>query len=177
MSDKALVNEPASAAAASSAVAKIGAGLFGLWGVLHLWVGGEGLHQYVVSPVRGLWGMFIGGRNAPAEAFGFPVDRATANAQAHIVLNFCFDVAGYGLLGIVVAWQIYRRGSWTAYLIGAVIIGICDLSFLFLQVTSGVIAPSLPSLSGPVLWFLAVCTTPFGLGLPRRRRSSAAPPR
>ena len=40
--------------------AKIGAILFALWGVLHLWVGYEGVHQYLASGARGC------GRCSPA---------------------------------------------------------------------------------------------------------------
>lgn len=88
---------------------KIGAVLFALWGVLHFWVGFEGLHQYIVSPADGQWKMFIGGSKAPFSAFAFPTDPTTSHVQANLILNFCIDVAGYGMLGIFVAWLISRR--------------------------------------------------------------------
>lgn len=34
--------------------AKAGAWLFALWGMLHVWVGAEGLHQYLRSGTTGL---------------------------------------------------------------------------------------------------------------------------
>lgn len=142
---------------------KIGAGLFALWGVLHLWVGGEGLRLYFASPAQDQWRMFIGGVNAPYDLFQFPVDPVTANVHANLILNFCLDVAGYGLLGLLVAAMLYKRASWTAYFMGLILIGLCDLSFMFLQVTSGTIALNVPTISGPVLWFLAVIITPFGM--------------
>jgi hypothetical protein len=79
---------------------KIGVALFALWGVLHLWVGFEGLHQYLVSPASGQWKMFIGGSKAPISAFSFPTDPTTIHVHANLLLNFCLDVAGYGILGI-----------------------------------------------------------------------------
>lgn len=152
-----------------STALSISAMLFGLWGILHLWVGFEGLHQYFGTGVVGQWKMFIGGSKAPVAAFVFPADLVTAHVHANLILNFCLDVAGYGLLGIVIGALLYTRSSWTAYLIGAVIIGMCDLSFTFLQLTSGVIELSVPSISGPVVWLLAVIIAPFGLPRWKRR--------
>lgn len=143
--------------------AKIGAGLFLLWGVLHLWVGYEGIHQYLSNGAPGLWKTITGGSNAPHSAFQHTTDAVTANAQAHLLLNFCIDVAGYGVLGIVVAWLLWKRGSWLGYFLGTVIIGICDLAFFFSLVTSGIIALDLATISGPAIWFIAVAVTPFGL--------------
>lgn len=141
----------------------VGAGLFALWGVLHLWVGFEGLHQYLVSPANGQWRMFIGGSAAPFNAFSFPADPVTSHVEANLILNFCFDVAGYGVLGIFVAWQIFRGASWRAYFLGVFLVGICDVSFTFLQMTSGIISLNIPTVSGPVIWLLAAIITPFGL--------------
>lgn len=143
--------------------AKIGAGLFALWGFLHLWVGYEGLRLYFASPANEQWKMFAGGSKAPLDQFVLPTDAVTAHVHANLILNFCLDVAGYGLLGMVVAWLVYTRTSWIAYFLGFFLIGLCDMSFLVLQVTSGTIALNLPTLSGPIIWFLAVLATPFGL--------------
>jgi hypothetical protein len=146
-----------------SLAGKIGAAIFALWGVLHLWVGGEGLRLYFASPAQDQWRMFIGGAKAPFTAFQFPVDPVTAHVHANLLLNFCLDVAGYGLLGLLVSLMLFKRASWTAYFMGLVLIGLCDLSFTFLQVTSGTIALNVPTISGPVLWLLAVIITPFGM--------------
>lgn len=154
--------------------AKVGAGLFGLWGLLHLWVGFEGLHQYIASPARGQWRMFIGGSNAPFDAFMLPTDPTTAHVQANLILNFCFDVAGYGVLGIIVSWLLFRRASWLAYVLGVFLVGICDVSFTFLQMTSGIIALNIPTVSGPVIWLLAMLVTPFGMPALRRRTARQA---
>ncbi|WP_457488661.1 hypothetical protein [Tardiphaga sp. P5_C10] len=142
---------------------KIGAAIFALWGILHLWVGGEGLRLYFASPAQDQWRMFIGGAKAPFEAFQFPVDPVTAHVHANLLLNFCLDVAGFGLLGLLVSLLLFKRASWTAYFMALVLIGLCDLSFTFLQVTSGTIALNVPTISGPVLWLLAVIITPFGM--------------
>ncbi len=114
-----------------------GAVLFALWGVLHLWVGYEGLHQYISSGAHGLWNMLTGGSNAPHATFQHATDAVTAHAHEQLLLNFCFDVSGYGVLGIVVAVLIWRQqASWLAYFLGVVLIGICDLTFTFALVTS-----------------------------------------
>lgn len=147
--------------------AKVGAWLFVLWGVLHVWVGAEGVRQYLTAGTPGLWHMLTGGRAVPRLAFIHAVDPVTLFAQGQLVLNFCLDVGGYGVLGFFVAWLILKRASWTGYLIGVVAIGIADLAFLFALVAPGVIELNAGTIAGPVLWFLAVATTPFGL--PRRR--------
>ena len=142
---------------------KVGAGLFALWGILHLWVGYEGTRLYLESPAQDQWRMFIGGAKAPFDAFQFPGDPVTAHVHANLILNLCYDVAGYGLLGLLVSWLLFRRASWLAYLMGTVLVGLCDLSFTFLQMTSGIIQLNIPTVSGPVIWLLAVLITPFGM--------------
>ncbi len=143
--------------------AKIGAMLFILWSILHLWVGFEGIHQYFSGGASGLWNMLTGGVNAPHLAFQNTSDTLTANVQAHLLLNFCIDVAGYGVLGLVVGWYLWTRASWIAYFLGVLIIGIADLAFLFSLVTPGIIELNAGSLGGPVIWFIACLITPFGL--------------
>lgn len=149
--------------------AKIGAWLFVLWGLLHIWVGAEGIHQYLAGGSSGLWNMLIGGRAVQREAFVHATDAVTLFAQGQLILNFCIDVGGYGVLGIFVAWMILKRASWTGYLIGVVVIGIADLAFLFALVVPGVIELNAGTVSGPVLWFMAMLITP--LGLPAWRRT------
>ena len=151
--------------------AKIGAWLFILWSILHIYVGALGVTQYFTGDIISQWTSLIGGSNAPVSSFQFPTDALTASAQSHLILNFCLDVGGYGALGLVVAWMIWARASWTGYLIGAVVIGIADLSFLFVLVTSGIIVADAASISGPIIWFIAVAITPFGMPSLRRGRA------
>lgn len=152
--------------------AKIGAGLFLLWSVLHIYVGVAGALQFLTGDIVSQWTPLIGGTNAPVSGFQFPTDALTANAQSHLILNFCLDVGGYGVLGVIVAWMIWARASWTGYLIGVVVIGIADLSFLFAMVTPGIIVANTSSVAGPIIWFLAVAITPFGMPPLRRALTS-----
>ena len=152
--------------AAIGPAAKVGAALFALWGVLHVWVGFAGAQAFLTQGTRELWEMLIGGAKMPREAFQHTTDAATAYAQGHLILNFCLDVGGYGVLGFFVAWLLYKRGSWLGYFLGVFVIGIADLAFLFVLVTSGVIAFGPETLGGPVIWFLACVITPFGLKRP-----------
>lgn len=143
--------------------AKIGAVLFALWGVLHIWVGYEGVHQYAASGTQGLWNLVIGGSHAPRASFVHATDPVTAFAHGQLLLNFCIDVGGYGVLGLVVAWMIWAKASWIGYFIGLFVIGIADLTFLFALVASGVAELGAPTLSGPLIWLLALAITPFGM--------------
>lgn len=149
--------------------AKVGAWLFVLWGILHVWVGYEGIHQYLTKGTPGLWNMVIGGVNAPRTDYVHANDAITAFAQGQLLLNFCIDVGGYGILGLTVAWHILNRASWAAYFIGVFIIGIADLTFLFALVTSGVIELTAGTVGGPVIWFLAIISTPFGMPALRKK--------
>jgi len=93
--------------------AKAGAILFLLWSILHIWVGAEGFRQFL-GGVRGQWEMLLGGANAPKVAFQHTADALTANVHAHLLGNFVLDVGGYGVLGLFIAWGIWKRGSWTS---------------------------------------------------------------
>ena len=119
--------------------------------------------QFFKSPARKQWEMLIGGSNAPVSAFKFPTDALTAKVHSHLIANFALDVGGYGVLALVLAWMIFAQASWTAYFIGLGIIGICDLSFAFLLVHSGVIRADIYTVGGPIIWIFAVLITPFGL--------------
>jgi hypothetical protein len=149
--------------------AKMGAWLFALWGVLHVWVGYEGIHQYLSNGTRGLWNVVVGGSKVPRAAFVHSTDAVTAFAQGQLLLNYCIDVGGYGVLGLAVAWLLWNRASWAAYFIGLFVIGICDLAFLFSLVTTGVIELNAGSVGGPVIWFLAIIITPFGMPALRKQ--------
>ena len=154
--------------------AKIGAGLFLLWSVLHIYVGIAVALSYFTGDVVKQWTMFIGGANAPVSGFQFPTDALTANAQSHLILNFGLDVGGYGVLGVIVAWMIWARASWVGYGIGVVAIGIADLSFLFAMITPGLIVAA-TAIVGPIIWLLAVVITPFGMPPLRRSLDTATP--
>jgi hypothetical protein len=154
-----------------SLMSKVGAALFALWGILHVWVGYEGIRLYFTSPVKGQWQMFVGGKAAPLSSFTLPTDPITMHVHANLILNFCVDVAGYGLLGMFVAWLLFTRASWMAYVLGVLMVGICDVSFTFLQLTSGIITLNVPTVSGPIIWLIAAVITPFGLPSLSQRRS------
>jgi hypothetical protein len=143
--------------------AKIGAAILVVWGILHIWVGFEGIHQYLNNGTNGLWNIVVGGSRAPHAAYVHATDAVTLYAQGQLLLNFCIDVGGYGVLALIVAWLITSRASWAAYFIAVVVIGIADLTFLFAMVTSGVIEPNIPTVSGPILWVIAVIAIPFGM--------------
>lgn len=78
--------------------------------------------------------------------------------------NFVTDVGGYGLMGLFVAAGIlYSSEPWAWLALGTVCIGVADLAFLFFMVLSGTIELNAGTVAGPIIWFLAVGITPFGL--------------
>ncbi len=142
---------------------KIGAALFALWGVLHVWVGAEGSRRYLSGGSRALLDLFLGGPNAPRGDYQFATDAVTANVNGHLALNFVLDVGASGLLGLALAWLIWKQGSWAAYFIAVVVIGVIDNAFVFTQVVPGLIEGSIETWGGPAIWVLACIVTPFGL--------------
>jgi hypothetical protein len=77
--------------------------------------------------------------------------------------TFTVDVGRYGLLGLVVAWLLWSRGSILGYFIGVAINGVVDIAFTFALLFSRVIEPTVPTVAGPIIWVIAVFVTPFGL--------------
>jgi hypothetical protein len=143
---------------------KIGSIAYLVWGILHIYVGYIGVSQYITDPNKGLWSALLGGDKMPVDKFQFATDHMTLKVTANFILNFCLDVAGYGLLGILLGIMLWKNSKpWFAYFIGLFIIGLADLSFLFLQVTSGYIKGDWGTYGGPILWFIAVVVLPFGL--------------
>lgn len=143
---------------------RIGSIAYVIWGILHIYVGYIGVSQYITNPDKGLWSALIGGNSMPIDKFQFATDPMTLKVTANFILNFCLDVAGYGLLGILLGVMLWKNSKpWLAYFIGFFIIGIADLSFLFLQVTPGHIRADWGTYGGPILWFIAVVVLPFGL--------------
>ena len=149
---------------ATPAAQKAGAALFLLWSVLHLWVPLEGFRVYATEGAAGCFKMLTGGAKVPPGAYKVSPDAATVFANTHLFLNFVSDVGSAGVLGLFVARGLWRNeNAWLCYTLGTVVIGICDLAFLFFMVLSGVIALGPETVAGPAIWFAAVAITPFGL--------------
>lgn len=143
---------------------RIGSIAYIVWGILHIYVGFIGVSQYILDPNKGLWSALIGGEKMPVDKFQFATDPMTLQVTANFILNFCLDVAGYGILGILLGVMLLKNiKPWLAYFIGFFIIGLADLSFLFLQVTPGHIKGDWGTYGGPILWFVAIVVLPFGL--------------
>ncbi|KAF0686093.1 Aste57867_22058 [Aphanomyces stellatus] len=149
-----------------------------IWGVLHIWVGGAGFgwwfkgakaqredNNHGDNGAKPQWDGVIGGRKVPHDTFQHANDPATTFAHRQLILNFTNDVGGYGVLGVFVAYAVFTSSpaDHFAYWVGVVIIGIADLSFLFILVTPGVIKSSFEVVLGPLIWVVAVVLTPFAL--------------
>lgn len=72
-----------------STAVKIGAILFVVWGILHLWVGYEGLHGYSEG-TKTQWEMVIGGDNMPIGAFQHATDPRVSETADE--LSFCLII-------------------------------------------------------------------------------------
>jgi hypothetical protein len=142
--------------------AKVGAIILVLWGILHLWVPYNGFSSYFKH--GNCFDMFIGGKNVPKSEFVPPTDPKTLYAINNVFFDFITSIGGYGILSFIVAYMLwYGESPWIAYLITLLCIGAADTAFLFFMILSGVIELSIPVILGPLLWFLAIIITPFGL--------------
>ena len=114
---------------------KIGSVLFVLWGILHIWVGYNATCLLINdNPYHELWDMLLGGKNAPIEKFQFATDSITQKVQINFIYNFCLDVTGAGLLGVVIGFMLWRHMiPWLAFFMGFFVIGLIDLSFMFFK--------------------------------------------
>jgi hypothetical protein len=140
--------------------AKAGAVCWLIWAILHIWVPYGGFAEIAKSGY-GI-GMMTGGLIVPKESYAHPTDFGTKTTIDALFVNFILDVGGYGVVGLFVMYGVLQ-GSWFAYLIGVVCIGIADLTFLKVMVLDGVIAQNFEAVLGPIIWFVAVVITPFGL--------------
>jgi len=140
-------------------LAKIGAILFFLWGILHLWVPYKGFTEYYEKGNG--FGMLV---SKNYKGFNMPKDESTSYVLNNLFLNFVSNVGGYGILSIFVAYMLWNDiNVWLAYFIGITCTGVADTAFLYFQVMSGIIEITFPVLAGPTLWFLAAIITPIGL--------------
>ena len=97
--------------ATMGAAGKLGAALFFLWGILHIWGRYYSVHQYLSNGTPGLWTIVVGGSNAPRAAFVHTTDAITAFAQGPLILNFVLMSAAAAFWACV-AWLILNRASW-----------------------------------------------------------------
>ena len=142
--------------------AKIGAILFVLWGILHIWVPYGGFSDFEEN--GHMFGMFTGGEMVAKTDIILPSDMKTAFTINNLFFNFVSDVGGFGVLSLFIAYMIWTGSCpWIAYLIGLICLGIADVAFVRYMVASGTIERTFPVVVGPLLWVLAVLITPFGL--------------
>ncbi|KAI9009048.1 hypothetical protein DFJ74DRAFT_686694 [Hyaloraphidium curvatum] len=86
---------------------KVAAGLWGVWGFLHIWVPYDGWKTYHGEGLKGQWHAITGGADAPRSELG--VTGTNANALSSLMLNFVNDVGGYGILGLVLARRMWIK--------------------------------------------------------------------
>jgi len=142
--------------------ALVGAGLWVLWGILHVYVLFHGLLVVSSQGVTGALEMLTGGIIVPKAIP--PADERSSFAIGQLFKNFVIDVGGYGVLGFFVAYGIIDyQTPWIWYVVGVVTIGLADLAFLFQMVTSGVIKADAKTVGGPIVYFAAITVTPLGL--------------
>jgi hypothetical protein len=147
----------------SGYAAKVGATLALLWGLLHILIPMKGIQSFFNGGARDQINMFIGGEMAPFHAYKHSPDKVTQFVQSSLLLTFVLNLGGYGLLGIYLASKIFFDGSWEAYFLWLMIIGIPEFAYVFFLLLPGIISINLKSLVGPFLWLFAAMITPFGL--------------
>lgn len=141
---------------------QIGAGLFVLWGVIHILVGGSALLSFFTA---GPAEMFT-----QAELTVQPNEMdATLIHLGNVVAEYYFDIVALGILAIIVGVTLVWENDPLGFWITLVVLGIADFAFLFLEIVPGY-QPLIPPVLGPVIFVFAVVFA--GVGLLRGRRST-----
>ena len=146
---------------------KAGAILYVLWGLAHV----------VVAAIPLITRL----RTGPSEMFAFaeltvPADQIDAawRHAANLIAEYYFDIGALGILAIIVAIGLIWKGQAIGFAINAIVLGIADGAFLFLEVVPGY-QPLWPP--GPViglsLYVSATIATAVGFLQLRRGRSTA----
>lgn len=135
-------------------LARAGAVIFALWGLLHLVAALTGIVGYAQGGATGVLTTYAG-PSAPVQQ-----SRALELAGG-IGLNYALDLAAFGLLGIWVAVMIWR-GQTLGFWLGAVVLGMADAAFVLALVVPGYV-PVADGFVGPFLYLLGVAVTAAGL--------------
>jgi len=144
--------------------ATIAAMTYMLWGVLHIYVGIDGLINYFGGGYMALMTAVLGGWHAPIDKFQFHTDQLTLEIMQNFMLNFNLDVGAFGILGVFLGLMLWKMSKpWLVYFMWILVIGLADLAFLFLQVVPGNYVGNWASYGGPILWFMALVVAPFGM--------------
>ena len=118
---------------------KIGAGLYLLWGLLHL---------------KAAWEVYL-------LEEGVPTDWALAHGR---LLQSAWNLAFLALFAIVVALTLNWKNDRVGYWLNLAVVSVTDIGFVVFILGPGLI-PLFPGIAGPVLWVLAVLCTTIGYRL------------
>ncbi len=118
---------------------KIGAGLYVIWGLLHLKA------SYDVSILAGM----------------VPTEFALAQGR---VFQDAWNLAFLGLFAIVIAFTLNWKNNAVGYWLNLAVVSVTDIGFLLFIVGPGLI-PLFPGIAGPVVWILALTFSTVGFRL------------
>jgi hypothetical protein len=115
--------------------AKIGAALYVVWGVLHLFAA---------------WGIHVLAASLPPGIAYARMEQASWNLAVFALLAIA--------LGVGLNWRNDRAGYW----INLIVVAAVDLGFVLLIVVSGYVPVSLGALAGPVVYIVAAIFSTIG---------------
>lgn len=147
-------------ATAADVLSIAGAAAYGLWGVIHAYVGGHALWAMATGDVAGALSILAGAAPASA-ADGLP------GAVEALLANHAFNILCLGLVALAVAATLNARSSIAGYWINLILIDLTDAGVLVLMVAHGHV-PLIDGLIGPGLWAIGAMTTTAGVLLKHR---------
>ncbi len=121
--------------------------MFFLWGLLHVIAGLLLVAPFFADGISGLWSFY---------GFGIEPEDITPVlvAASHVALNFGFDLAGYGVLAIILSWFIWKsRMVVASFWILVIMLGIADVAFIYAQMMPGYVSLA-KGVLGPILYVL-----------------------
>jgi hypothetical protein len=135
---------------------KSGAIMYFLWGLLHVIAGFLLVVPFFADGIEGLWGFY---------GFGLKPEDITPVlvAASHVALNFGFDLAGYGVLAIILSWFIWKSHMVvTSFWILVIMLGIADVAFVYAQMMPGYVSLA-EGIPGPILYVLGTALCGYSL--------------
>jgi len=144
---------------------KIGAILYGLWGVLHIYFGVWML--YALSTEGAAAVIAIVGSGVPESTLPQSLDPVTAAT----IGQHAWNILWFGIFGVVVAAFLNWKNSLAGYWANLVVVSAGDAGFTVAILIPGYIAIS-DGIEGPLLWIPAVIFSTIGILYNKRHQTA-----
>lgn len=132
-------------------LAKTGAVMYVLWGILHV----------IVGAIPLLW-LFTRGRTAMLDFHNFDLEPGTLDASmvhaGNIIAEHSAELIAFGLMAIIVAVALNWKNDILGFWLNFIVLGIVDVAFVLGEIVPGYV-PVEQAIIGPLLFVLGALFT------------------